>query len=248
MLGEVGEIARREQVDLVLVAGDLYETASPSAEAEQRGDRRAAGPPHGRARRGDRRQPRQRGAVRGPAATGGASGDHGPGPGRGATRGRRRGRRHAARRTRRASRSSRSARPGTRCARPTSWSSTPPRRPASTRRASPRSSVRCAPNRIRTPSTCWWRTAWCAAERSVAVSAWRRPRSSPTGSRRPRSRRRSTTPRSAISTSPSGCRPAVRSGTRARRCRWTSAKPVPASTSCSSRWRRGPRHRCGRSR
>ncbi len=35
MLGEIGEIARREEVDLVLVAGDLYETASPSAEAER---------------------------------------------------------------------------------------------------------------------------------------------------------------------------------------------------------------------
>ena len=35
VLGEIGEVARREEVDLVLVAGDLYETASPSAEAER---------------------------------------------------------------------------------------------------------------------------------------------------------------------------------------------------------------------
>ena len=34
VLAEIAEIARAEAVDLILVAGDLYESAAPSAEAE----------------------------------------------------------------------------------------------------------------------------------------------------------------------------------------------------------------------
>jgi exonuclease SbcD len=35
VLGEVGDVARREQVDLVLVVGDLFDTAAPTADAER---------------------------------------------------------------------------------------------------------------------------------------------------------------------------------------------------------------------
>ena len=35
VLDEIVEICDREQVDLVLIAGDIYDTYTPSAEAEQ---------------------------------------------------------------------------------------------------------------------------------------------------------------------------------------------------------------------
>jgi exonuclease SbcD len=35
VLGEIGDVARREDVDLVLVVGDLFDTAAPTAEAER---------------------------------------------------------------------------------------------------------------------------------------------------------------------------------------------------------------------
>ena len=81
VLAEVVEIARAEQPDLVIVAGDLYDTAAPTPEATRLVTRAlTALRRHRRGRGGDRRQPRQR-----------------PGAGRAAAVGRG-GRHHAARR------------------------------------------------------------------------------------------------------------------------------------------------------
>lgn len=35
VLGEIGDICRREEADLLLVAGDVFDTYTPSAEAEE---------------------------------------------------------------------------------------------------------------------------------------------------------------------------------------------------------------------
>ena len=76
VLAEIAAVAEAEQVDAVLVAGDLFDTAAPTAETEQIVYRRAPRPrPHRGPRRGRVRQPRQRA----PAAGGGPAAGAGPG-------------------------------------------------------------------------------------------------------------------------------------------------------------------------
>ena len=247
MLAEIVALAEREAVDLVLVAGDVFESAAPAPEAQRLAwatllalratgadvvvDRRQPRPRRVRSRRARRSSPAPASrcwAGRGRPDDGGVVELAARSTGERAARGAPAVRVAAGHRARRRAARARRGPDGGRLRR------------AHRRRRRPRS----PPASRSRPSTWSSPTPPCAAGCSGAASAT--PRRSSSTRCRPRcSRRRRPTWPSATSIASSSCPRRRRSGTRARRSRSTSARRPTPSTCWSSKRRRARRPRCG---